>query len=63
MGLTIVFVILAVFLVVYGVLKIRVAAHASRGALGHVVLAALAIGLAVWPIVEVVQFFGACSCG
>lgn len=61
MALTIVYVVAAVFLVAFGILKVRYVAH--TGELLHLLVGALALGLAVWPAVQVVAFFAACTCG
>jgi len=61
MALTIGYVTVAVFLVVFGVLKIRLVAH--TGELLQLLVAAVVLGLAVWPVVQVVGFFVGCTCG
>lgn len=55
------YVAVSVFLVAFVVLKMRLASHV--GGLGQLALAALAAGLAVWPVVQVVRFFSGCACG
>lgn len=52
--------ILTAFLLVFGVLKIRLAA---QGHFSQLVLAAVLIGLAVWPAVQIVERLASCSCG
>jgi len=61
MALVTLYIILAVFFLVFGALKVRLAAHS--GEFLQLVLAAVSVGLVAPCIWGVVDHFSACSCG
>lgn len=61
MLLTALFVTLAVVLLTFGYIKLRFVVHG--GGLSHLILAGLSIGLAVFPVVQIVRYFSGCACG